>query len=69
MEDDELIRVLASEALHDEGFEVVEAEHGDAAASVLDAAAPFDAICTDVRMRWTESTWPCWRGKNTPQSR
>ena len=50
VEDDPLIRLIASEALLDEGFDVVEAEHGDAAASLLDADPPFDAICTDVRM-------------------
>ena len=53
VEDESLIRLLASEALQDEGFEVVEARDGDEAAKLLDGPDGFDALFTDVRMPGT----------------
>ncbi len=48
-EDDTLIRLCTSELLRQEGFHVVEAENGDAAACILNTQS-FDILLTDVRM-------------------
>ena len=50
VEDESLIRLVASEALRNEGFEVVEAQDGDEAAKLLDGPDGFDVLFTDVRM-------------------
>lgn len=50
VEDEGLIRMVAAEFLQDEGFEVTEAWDGDEAASLLDSAACFDVLFTDVQM-------------------
>jgi CheY-like chemotaxis protein len=69
VEDEVLIRLVAIEALIDAGFEVLEAEHGDAAVEVLnDRADQVVALFTDVQMpgsidggelvRWASDRWP-----------
>lgn len=53
VEDEGLIRLITSEALCDEGFEVVEAWNGDEAAKLLDGPDRFDVLFTDVQMPGT----------------
>jgi len=53
VEDEVLIRLVTAEMLRDEGFEVVEAQHGDEACALLDDADDFDVLFTDVRMPGT----------------
>ena len=53
VEDESVIRLVASEALRDEGFEVVEARNGDEAARLLDGLDGFDVLFTDMRMPGT----------------
>lgn len=50
VEDEGLIRLVAAEALLDEGFEVVEAWNGDEAVRLLSGPGTFDVLFTDVRM-------------------
>lgn len=50
VEDEGLIRMMTSEFLQDEGFEVTEAWNGDEAARLLDTTDPFDVLFTDVQM-------------------
>lgn len=50
VEDEGLIRMMAAEALLDEGFEVVEAWNGDEAVRLLGGPDTFDVLFTDVRM-------------------
>ena len=51
VEDEEIIRMLAADALLEAGFEVVEAAHGEAALAVLrERANDIQAVFTDVRM-------------------
>lgn len=50
VEDEGLIRLVAAEALQDEGFEVIEAWDGDEAARLLSGPGTFDVLFTDVRM-------------------
>ena len=50
VEDEQLIRCLAAEMLHDEGFEVVEAEDGTQAIDLIDGSNGFDLLLTDVQM-------------------
>lgn len=50
VEDEGLIRLVAAEALQDEGFEVVEAWNGDEAVRLLSSVDRFDVLFTDVRM-------------------
>lgn len=53
VEDEGLIRLMTSQALQDEGFEVVEAWNGDEAARLLDSPDGFDVLFTDVQMPGT----------------
>ncbi len=53
VEDETLIRLVTAEMLRDEGFEVVEAQHGDEARALLDDPDSFDVLFTDVRMPGT----------------
>ena len=53
VEDESLIRLIASEALQDEGFEVVEAHNGDEALKLLNGPDGFDVLFTDVQMPGT----------------
>lgn len=53
VEDEGLIRLVASQVLQDEGFEVVEAWSGDEAARLLDGPDSFDILFTDVQMPGT----------------
>ena len=53
-EDDALIRMVAADALADAGFQVLEAEHAEAALVLLAAgAASIHAIFTDIQMPGT----------------
>jgi CheY-like chemotaxis protein len=48
-EDEELVRLVIVEALEDAGFEVIEAEHAEAALSVLQIhAARVHVLFTDI---------------------
>ena len=49
-EDEGLIRLTTTEALQEEGFDVVEAWDGDEAVRLLDGPDDFDVLFTDVRM-------------------
>jgi len=53
VEDEDLIRLVTSEILQNEGFEVVEAWNGDEAARLLDGPDSFDILVTDVQMPGT----------------
>lgn len=50
VEDEFFIRLAAAQGLHDEGFEVVEAEDGIQAVELIDGPDGFDALLTDVQM-------------------
>jgi len=50
VEDEELIRLILSEVLADEGFQVVEAGTGDEAVGLLDGPDGFHAVVTDIHM-------------------
>ena len=50
VEDELLIRLMTAEMLRDEGFEFVEAQHGDEARALLDDPDNFDVLFTCVRM-------------------
>lgn len=50
VEDEELIRKLLSEAIEDEGFEVVSACDGDEAMLCLNDGGCFDLLLTDIQM-------------------
>jgi CheY-like chemotaxis protein len=51
VEDEELVRLVVAEALHDAGIEVMEAEHAEAALSILEQhAAQIDVLFTDIQM-------------------
>lgn len=50
-EDEELVRLVITEALRDAGLEVMEAEHAEAALSVLEQhAARIHVLFTDIQM-------------------
>jgi two-component system, response regulator PdtaR len=54
VEDEELVRVIITEVLRDEGFEVMEAEHAEAALGMLLTHAPrIHVLFTDVQMPGT----------------
>ena len=50
VEDEGLIRLITTEALQEEGFDVVEARDADEAIHLLDGPDAFDVLFTDVRM-------------------
>ena len=50
VEDELLVRLNASEALRDDGFEVVEAETGSQALELIDGGLQLDVLFTDVNM-------------------
>jgi CheY-like chemotaxis protein len=50
VEDEGIIRMMTTEMLEEEGFEVVEARDGDEAVRLLDQGEPFDVLFTDVQM-------------------
>ncbi len=50
VEDEALIRVMITDFLGDEGFEVTEARDGEEAFRLLDTVGGFDVLFTDVRM-------------------
>jgi two-component system, response regulator PdtaR len=51
VEDERLLRLLVVEALIDEGFEIMEAEHADAALTVLESHAPgIHVLFSDITM-------------------
>jgi CheY-like chemotaxis protein len=53
-EDEELVRLIVVEALRDAGLEVMEAEHADAALSVLERHADrIHVLFTDIQMPGT----------------
>jgi two-component system, response regulator PdtaR len=50
-EDEELVRLVIVDALEDAGFEVMEAEHADAALDILQVhAARIHVLFTDIHM-------------------
>jgi DNA-binding response OmpR family regulator len=49
-EDEEGIRSLLAEVLSGAGYEVVDAENGDAAALKMDSQSAFDLLVTDIHM-------------------
>lgn len=50
VEDEPLVRIVAAEALHDIGIEVIEAPTGDAALALLREGLRPDLLVTDVKM-------------------
>ena len=50
VEDEFLIRLTLTEALSDEGFEVIEAESGDAALPILQSNATISLLLTDIQL-------------------
>ena len=53
VEDDDLIRLLLSEAMADQGFEVVLAATGDEAMASLAKDGHFDLLLTDIQLPGT----------------
>jgi CheY-like chemotaxis protein len=56
VEDDALVRVMAVEALTDEGFEVIEAETGEQALEYCRESAA-DVLFTDIRLPGPVNGW------------
>ena len=50
VDDNDDVRASMRRALAQDGHGVVEAESGDTAAALIEEAAPFDMLVTDVRM-------------------
>lgn len=50
VEDEDGIRSMLAEVFSDAGYEVVEAESGDAGAILVDRAGDFDVLVTDINM-------------------
>lgn len=50
VEDEDLIRLILSEAMTDSGFEVVEAATGEAAMARLRRGESFDLLLTDIQL-------------------
>jgi len=64
VDDDDNVRASMRRALAQAGHEVVEAESADAAAALIEEAAPFDMLVTDVRMPGSRdgvALASCWR--------
>lgn len=57
VEDELLVREVASEDLGDEGFEVVAASDGDEALGILREHTDFDLLFTDIRMPGNTDGW------------
>ncbi len=57
VEDDAIIRENALDELADAGFSVVEAETGDQALGIIEAAGQLDALFTDIRMPGRLDGW------------
>jgi len=53
VEDDEIIRSVACEALRDTGFEVIQAKSADEAILLLNEPNPVSALVTDIRLPGT----------------
>jgi two-component system, response regulator PdtaR len=53
VEDEQLVRMGAVDALEHEGHEVIEAENADAAIIVLESRADIEVVFSDVRMPGT----------------
>ena len=50
VEDQDLVRLVLVDILEDEGFQVVAASTGDAAADLIDGPDGFDLVVTDIQM-------------------
>jgi len=50
VEDEILVRMIASDALRDAGYSVIEAMSGDEAIEILSSGAAIDLVFSDVRM-------------------
>ncbi len=50
VEDEDLIRVLLSEALADEGFQVTDVSTGEAAVELIERGDHFDLLLTDIQL-------------------
>jgi two-component system, response regulator PdtaR len=50
VEDESALRLLLSEFLSDEGFDITEAESGDQAIKLLDTCETFDLVFTDISL-------------------
>jgi CheY-like chemotaxis protein len=59
VEDELLVRELASEDLGDAGFEVTAASDGDEALGYLREGRQFDLLFTDIRMPGETDGWHC----------
>jgi CheY-like chemotaxis protein len=57
VEDELLVRELASEDLAEAGFEVTSASSGDEALAHLNGGRPFDLLFTDIRMPGAIDGW------------
>lgn len=57
VEDEVLVREVASEDLADAGFEVTAASDGDEALAILREGAGFDLLFTDIRMPGSADGW------------
>lgn len=64
VDDDHNVRASMRRALVQAGHDVTEAESGDDAAALIEEAAPFDLLVTDVRMPGScdgVALASCWR--------
>jgi two-component system cell cycle sensor histidine kinase/response regulator CckA len=50
VEDEFLVRLILGEALTEAGYEVVEADGGEAGVRLIEEGGPFDVVITDVQM-------------------
>jgi CheY-like chemotaxis protein len=54
VEDEVLVRLMLSDALREEDFQVFEAADAEEAISILESMADVDVVVSDMRMRATE---------------
>jgi CheY-like chemotaxis protein len=57
VEDEDLVRSVATDELRDAGFDVVEAASGDEALRAIDADPSLDALFTDIRLGAGPDGW------------
>jgi CheY-like chemotaxis protein len=57
VEDEPGLRELMVEELVDAGFDVLDAEIGDAAIAILDSGRPIDVLFTDIRLPGALDGW------------
>ena len=67
VDDEPDVRLVARLVLTSAGFDVLEANSGEEALSVLDSDAPLDAVLLDVRMKGIDGWETMRRLRGSPQ--